>query len=135
MMGSLGIKMNITVKKDELLAKLLANRKQHAAIVVEARKGYIEKAGVALMKRMEQLANGKIVALRFSLSVPTDHTDVYDTVIGMLNMAVEDELTLSPTEYRQLVEDEWDWTSSFLSNTAAYSGLANKVAIDKGVDL
>lgn len=135
MMGHLGISMNITAKKAEILTQLEKNLESHAKMVVEAREGYIKRAQTELEKRIAQLREGKIVALTFHLKVPKDYSTVYKTTIGMLKAHTGDDITLSATEYRQLVEDEWDWTRDFAGSNAPYSAAARDYAITKGYDL
>lgn len=117
--------LKIEANKDELLAKLKANRQEHAAIVAEAREGYVKKAREALEKRLGQLSDGKIVSLSFRLDVPTDHTRVYDTAIRMLELHQNKTVLLTATQVRNLEMDEWDWTDSFLGTASAYSPMAN----------
>jgi len=121
-----------TIPKAALLSKLHENRINHRRIVEEARDGYLKRAQTALEARMKQLASGEIVALHFDLQLPQDYTKEYDTVIGMLEMGTDTEITLSASEYRTLVEDEWDWLHSFLASNAGYSMTAVKTAKAKG---
>lgn len=117
--------MKIEANKIELLDKLRANRKEHAAIVAEAREGYVKKARAALEKRLGQLSEGQIVSLSFRLDVPQDHTKVYDTAIRMLELHQDDTVRLTASQVRNLEMDEWDWTDSFLGTASAYSPMAN----------
>lgn len=135
MMGHLGITMTIKAKKADILAKLRTNLESHSKMVVEAREGYVKKASTELEKRMAQLKEGKIVALTFHLKVPKDYSTVYKTTIGMLEAHTGDDIELSATEYRQLVEDEWDWTRDFAGSNAPYSAAARDYAVTKGYDL
>jgi len=125
--------IEVTVDKATLMAKLKENRANHAKIVAESRVGYVEKAKLALAKRMDQLAEGRIVALHFDLRVPSDHTKEYDTVIGMLEMDTGTTITLDSGQYRTLVEDEWDWLGDFLVSNASYSQTGAGMARAKGL--
>lgn len=116
--------MNIRAKKEEILSRLRANRETHAVIVAEARKGYVEKARESLRERLDQLLNGKIVSLSFSLEPPQDHSDVYDTAIQMLELATDDVIEMDSTQVRTLVMDQWDWSRHFLASNAQYSATA-----------
>ena len=130
-----GIDMTVLCKKDEVLEKLRANQETHSTIVAEARKGYVAKAKEALEARLDKLSSGKIVALSFSLRVPRDHTDVYDTAIAMLKLHQEDTIELGASEFRRLMEDSWEWMDDFLATNASYSGTARSEALSKGLDL
>ncbi len=135
MMGHLGITMNIKAKKDDILVTLERNLESHSKMVVEAREGYVKRARAELEKRLGQIMEGKTVALTFHLKVPKDYSSVYKTTIGMLKAHTGTEIEMSATEYRQLVEDEWDWTRDFAGSNAAYSSSTRDYAISKGYDL
>ena len=127
--------MIVTVRVQDLIAKLNHNRDQHARIVIEARAGYLAKARKKLEERLEQLAAGKIVSLQFGLSLPADHTAEYDTALGMLNMATDTTIKLAASDYRQLVEDEWSWSESFVYSNVAYSATCASLAQSRGIDV
>lgn len=116
--------MSIRAKKDEILSKLRTNREKHSVIVAEARKGYVDKARASLRERLDQLESGKIVSLTFSLDPPQDHSSVYDTAIQMLELATDDVIELDSVQVRNLVMDQWDWSTRFLAVNAAYSETA-----------
>lgn len=103
---------------------LMRNKEQHAKIVAEARIGYLNKATEALTDRLEQIADGKIVALHFDLVPPADYTEEYDTAIQMLRLHQDPEIELSFTEVRMFIEDKWDWSDGFFATNAVYSDSA-----------
>jgi hypothetical protein len=131
-----GREMEITtlVNKEEALKTLRANRKRHRKIVEEARAGYVEKAKAKLSAKLDELASGKLVALRFDLQVPEDHTDDYDLAIRMVELHSEDTIEMSSTDVRTLMMDEWDWLRSFLFTNARYARSATDYAQTKGLD-
>ena len=133
MMNRLGIKITTTVQVAKLQGILQENRENHGAIVAEARKGYVDKAKKALNAKLDKLASGKIVGLTFHLQPPKDYTDAYDTVINMLEMTTDTSVTLGPDEFRCLVQDEWDWSDSFLLSNSGYSTSAMVAARGKGL--
>lgn len=116
--------MKIEANREELLAKLKANRDAHKKIVEEARAGYIEKAKKALDKKMKALEAGEFVHLSFSLEMPQDHTREYDTHIKMLEMHQGKTVSLTSSLVRCFVEDEWGWKSHFIGVAANYSQTA-----------
>lgn len=126
------ISMKTIVKRDQLLETLKINAAKHAKIVQEARDGYVKKAQEALVKRLEELRTGKIVSLHFSLQPPQDNSEVYRNCIKMLEWTTAAEVTLEADEFRQLVLDEWDWSSGFYGQNKLYSATANLVASEKG---
>jgi hypothetical protein len=120
--------MNIKAKKDEVLAKLRENLELHKKIVAEAKAGYIKAAQEALMARVGELKEGKVVGLGFDLRVPQDHSSVYNTAITMLQMHQEHEVEMTPDQVRHLILDEWEWKQDFIGSNALYSASAREMA-------
>jgi len=128
-----GVQMTTTVATNWLLEKLKANKETHKTCFDEARGGYIEAAERQLGLKLVLLAEGEMTSLSFNLYVPTDHTKEYETLIGMLEASVHEEVTLSFAEYNMYVEDEWDWTDSWLASNAGYSMSTRVLAQAKGL--
>jgi hypothetical protein len=144
------------VDKKEALKTLRENRERHHKIVEEARVGYVAKAKAKLAAKLDELSSGKLVALRFDLQVPEDHTDDYDLAIRMVELHTEDtiEMTstdvrtlmmdewlhtedtieMTSTDVRTLMMDEWDWLRSFLFTNARYANSAAEYARTRGLD-
>lgn len=121
--------MSITANKANILETLKKNRETHAAIVAEARAGYMVAAKKALKSRMRDLASGKLVSLTFHLSPPQDYTNVYDMAISMLELDTGTEIKLDSTQVQNLVHDKWDWTDHFLTSNSAYSSTAGALVV------
>jgi hypothetical protein len=116
--------MRIKASTNAVMAALVKNRSAHAAIVKEARQGYVSKAQMVLTQKLSELAAGKVVALSFSLRVPVDQTKVYDTAIEMMRLHTEETVELDAGQVRNLMLDEWDWTDQFYATNSMYSGMA-----------
>ena len=129
-----GIQMTTVVKKDELLRKLEKNLAEHSAIVKEAREGYLKRARRALDAKLEEIRSGKIVSLSFNLRPPLDYSSVYKTTIQMLKWNTAERVHLGADEFRQLVEDQWDWTRDFYSSSLAYSARASEKMAEMSPD-
>ena len=121
MMRMNNVKMLTKVPRLKLLETLKSNLAKHSSIVQEARDGYIKKAKLALESRLEQLRKGQLVTLQFTLSPPVDYSEVYKSAIAMLEWNENQFVELQADEFRQLVQDEWDWTDGFLASNSAYS--------------
>ncbi len=132
MMRHLGISMEVTCNTSEVLGALVKNRAQHAEMVKEAQAGYVEKAKVALQKRLGELIEGKCVSVAFALAQPIDHTSVYDTAIHMLQRHTSATVTLGADEFRHLVDDEWEWLDHFLEINSSYSSSTRAFGEGKG---
>lgn len=111
----------IVVDKAELLKVLRENRDKHHAIFVEALDGYRKRVVEELEARLTAAKSGRKFDAVIALAQPEDHTDDYDTVIGMLEMDKSDEVELDQQQYKQYVRDQWGWQGRFLGTNAAYS--------------
>lgn len=112
----------ITVKRQELIEKLRANRAAHRSIFEEATKVYRERAIKELDAMLDAARRGDQIARSLSLPLPEDHTDDYDRVIGMLEMEVADVVKITEEQFRCYVQDQWGWIGSFGRNTRSYTG-------------
>jgi hypothetical protein len=127
MMDVKGLKV-VTVKKDELLPKIKANKEQHVKEFKETydawlilRKEAVEK-GIkevrSQLKSEDELTQGYV---QFEIPVkPQSHQKDYDRVISMLEMSVDEELDLPVDEFARYALDEWDWSVGFKSTSAIY---------------
>ena len=120
MMQRHGIKFRTTCQTVFVLAKLRENRDKHARMVEAARAGYLKAAERELSKRLGLVREGKVVPLSFQLQVPQDFTTMYETAIAMLAAHQEAVVVLEADEFRNMVEDQWDWTQQFALVNAVY---------------
>lgn len=124
-MRLMNVQMKTTVKVSDLLARLIENREKHAKIVEEANAGYLVAASKKAMDAVEAFRAGKVDSLQnYVLRVPEDYTSAYDSCIEMLRWSQEETITLAADEFRQFVQDQWDWKDGFIAGNAAYSQTA-----------
>ena len=134
-MARLNVQMKTTVNRKKLLETLRENRTNHAVIVKEAHTGYLVAAQKAVEKCRAALAEGHIVSInKFALTVPVDYRSAYDTAIAMLEWSTDENITLAADEFRQFVQDQWDWKDGFISSNAAYSSTAMVIGLSTGDD-
>lgn len=133
MMRQLGIKMKIKVNREQLLTELKKNRAQHMTVFEEAKVGYRERALAALRARLDELMSGKLTSLQFNLAPPQCNVSAYDTVIQMLEWSKDASIEMDASEFRMLVQDEWDWADAWLLSNATYSPTARALTIEKGI--
>jgi len=112
-----------TVKKEELLARLRENRLEHRENFLRGLVGYKKLMLEEMERRVEELRQGRMVSRTIGFEEPCDYTKEYDRVIEMLEMSVDDEITITGTEFRQFVMDDWSWKEHFLANVTSYHGL------------
>lgn len=122
----------VTVSRDALLEKLRENRQRHAEIYADALDGYRDQVRDRLRGLLADFGdddsfralvdnNRLYLDEVLDLPVPEDHTDDYDLAIQMLEMSIDDDVTLTSIEFRKFVNDEWEWKHRWEANTAAYS--------------
>jgi len=120
---------DVTVKKDQLLEKLKANKAEHRKIFEEALEGYRKRVINLLTTHLEAAKAGKKVNLHdFDLYQPQDQTKDYDRAITMIEMSVDDNITLTENDFRAFVMDDWNWQHNFLISNSLYSGTAVRKA-------
>jgi len=121
--------LDITVncQKSKVLTRLRTNRERHAELVKEARAGYVATARKALSQKLDSLASGRVISVYVSLAVPLDYTSHYDTVIAMLEAHTGEHIELGATEFRNLMEDKWDWREQFIGTNKLYSSETAKL--------
>jgi len=124
-MARLNVQMKVNVSRTKILEMLKKNRANHAYIVEEAEKGYLAAALAAVARCDKDLKAGKVVNLSdYALRLPVDYRSAYDTVIAMLELSEDETIALAADEFRQFIQDEWDWKDGFVKQNAAYSSTA-----------
>jgi len=112
----------LTFNKAQILEKLESNKKKHASDF----KGAISEYWKALEEKLEKFLSlakakkGEKHDFFINLPVPKSYEDRYDTIIQMLEMSTDTEITLTEIEFRQFIMDEWDWKGDFAATVACY---------------
>lgn len=112
----------IRVKRDDLLDALRKNRDAHRDTFEQAATGYRKRAIEELDASLQDAKAGKKIRRSIGLVEPMDQTKDYDRVIRMLEMTVDDVVTIGATEFQQYVMDDWSWKEQFTASNAAYLG-------------
>lgn len=55
-----------------------------------------------------------------NLIAPEDHTVDYDRSIQMLEMSVESQIVISEEEFRNYVQDLWEWSRGWAASNVKY---------------
>lgn len=116
--------LTINANVEDVLAKLKQNRENHVKIVAEAREGYVAKARQVLEEKLVQLKEGKVTDFSVYLQPPVNYTSEYDTIITMLELSTDQTISLSASQVRRFVNDDWEWKNEFLGTNAMYSNSA-----------
>jgi hypothetical protein len=123
----------VTIKRTELLKRVQDNRIKHIAEYQAAVAGYktaaidaINKATQRLQRQVEELEEGETIhigSIAFNLAVPQDHQKDYDQAIAMLEMSVDDEITIRGDDFAHYAMDDWAWKTEFLNVSNHYKNL------------
>ena len=111
---------NVTVDRDDFLAKVTANRDGHREVFEEALEGYRRLLQRELQQRISDLKRGLRIDQYIGLPEPQDHTADYDRVITMAEMSIDDTIQLSEDEFAMYVMDQWRWKQDFAESTLCY---------------
>jgi len=111
---------SIVVSKEDLIATLRLNRDAHRDIFVAAQEAYRDKMIEEMDRALAEARMGGQIRRAFTLPVPEDHTDDFDTAISMLEWHQSKTVELEQYEFQQYVENEWGWQKSWAATTQAY---------------
>lgn len=110
----------IKVDKARLIETLKKNREEHKAIFDKAQVVYREQMIAELDRALDEAKNGGKIRRGFSLPVPENHIEDFDTAIQMLEWDQGKTVELTQREFQTYVENKWGWQQSFAGNTQAY---------------
>jgi hypothetical protein len=102
----------VKVKREDLLAKVRANREAHRELFLKAQANYRKFVIEELDRMLADAKAGRQIRRSIDLVQPRDHTSDYDRTIMMLEMSVDDTIVLDATEFDQYVRDVWAWTQN-----------------------
>jgi hypothetical protein len=95
-------------------------RDEHRSTFEKAQEVYRTKMIEELDRALADAKAGSQIKRAWALPEPEDHTEDYDQAIEMLEMEVEDTVTIDSDTFRQLVQNRWYWERSFATNTMSY---------------
>lgn len=112
----------VRIHKGKLLEILRKNRSEHRGIFIEAQKKFREVAIKALDAQLKAARVGKPFELArlTALVAPEDHTADYDRSIQMLEMSVDVEIVVDEREFRNYVQDTWEWSRDWAVSNMRY---------------
>ena len=111
----------VKVKREELLTKVRANRDAHRTLFLKAQEGYRKLVIKELDRMLKDAKDGLPIQRSVTLTEPSNHVKDYDRVITMLEMSVDDTVTLDAHDFDRYVMDNWDWSRFALATNTAYA--------------
>lgn len=112
---------SVNIKRTELLETLKSNRESHRAIFLEAQESYRVMAIAELDEFIAEAKAGRRIRRTLTLIEPIDQTKEYDRAIRMLEMAVDEVVQISDSDFQCYVMDEWRWKQQFEASNMGYS--------------
>jgi hypothetical protein len=120
------LQMKTKMKKADLLEKIRASLIEHQDQYERALKGWTEQMQEAAQTVIERVQDGKLTTFpkkfRTLMMIPELHLDDYEIAIKMLEASVEDEITLEPGDFDQLVLGNWSWKEQWTATNSRYMG-------------
>jgi hypothetical protein len=111
----------VTVKKEELLEKLKANREAHKELFSKAQKVYRQDMIEELDRMLAEAKAGKQIRRAITMPEPQDHTADYNRVIAMVEMSVSPFVELYADDFDKYVMDNWSWSAHALATNTMYA--------------
>ena len=109
------------VDKARLITILKENLDKHTKIFLEAQESYREAVIHELDSMLKDARAGKKIRKSLTLIEPVNQTKDYDTALKMLEMSLDDTVTLHTQEFQQYVLDDWSWKQQFTTANIGYS--------------
>lgn len=112
---------DVKVNKEETLKVVIENMEKHVSDFTKSLINYKKYAEDAYKEALEILKTDGEVIRNFELDKPVSHLGDYNRVIKMLEMSVEQEISLTSHEFEQYIMDKWNWKDSFRLSNAKYA--------------
>ena len=109
----------VTVDKQRLLEILKANKETYLAELVEARKEYTQSTRELLEQALASLTAFKDVTIM--QTAPIDQSYEYDRAISMLELSVDDTVTLDQREFDNYVHNKWQFVQHLSALRTTYA--------------
>lgn len=116
-----GSTLNFKYKTKDLISKLEENRKKHKDTYEVATIQYKKELEDELAAMLKKAKAGISISHLVNLEKPEEYLKEYDTALDILKMTSQKEVDIDQRTFAQLVRDEWDWKTSFLSKTVGYA--------------
>jgi len=106
----------ISINKEQLVQILKENKEKHVASYLEAIENYKDAVKVYFPKFCQDALDNPEKLPRYDPPlIPLSYEKDYNNAIEMLSYEVNDSVTLSAKEFRQLVKNQWSWSQDFES--------------------
>lgn len=112
---------SVKVAVSDLLKHLKKNREAHIKSYNEAMEGYREALVKELKVMTKKATAGEDIELYVRVVRPESYEDSYTEAIEMLEWTVEKEVEIDRHQFKQYVQDEWQWKQGFARTMSVYA--------------
>jgi hypothetical protein len=116
--------LSVTIKKEEVLAKLRSNLVQHQKDYKAARKGFrleVLEHIKDLQKDIKDDPDGFEVSEELAdIRPPKSQEEEYKRAIQMLEMCVEKTVELDANQFESFIQNKWTWTNDWALSNSCY---------------
>lgn len=111
---------SVTVQRKDLITAIKSNRKEHISEYNQAYSDYKAKVKYELERALKEANEGKFDNVAVLIQSPVSHENDYNDIIEMLEMSVDDNITLDRDSFKAYIKNEWNWTRQFKVLNASY---------------
>ena len=118
---------SVKIDREKLLEIVIANRELHVKQYDEAVEDYKAAALKLATSNLKLAKTGemeKIAQIRPIPTPPVSYESNYSRAIRMLELSVEDVISVEQDTFNQLVLDEWSWKRSFIAAGSLYKSMS-----------
>ena len=111
------INVEVTVKRTELIERLVKNREKHQNEFQQAIALWQQDLAVAIKEidvKKQTYYPKELQELQENC--PHSYLETYNDIIEMFKMAVKDEILLDSEAFRNFCRDDWEWKSAVSDN-------------------
>ena len=120
------MEINAKVSVAKLLKRIRVNCKKHEREHIKAMKGWNRKMAQEAAKIVKRAKSGKLTDRPWTrlatFHKPESHIADYKRTISILQMTVDEEITVSSFEFDQMFNDNWEWKPQWAALNTSYSG-------------
>jgi len=110
----------ITVKKDDLIEQIVANKVKHIELYEKAVIAYKEEALEQLDNLTGEVQNGAL-DIKLDLVTPINNEENYNAIIEMFVWEVKDEVELTQSEFKEYVQDKTQFAEQAMFSNTLYA--------------
>jgi hypothetical protein len=110
----------IKVAVSDLLKHLKKNRDAHVKEYAEAMVGYREALVKELKAMTKKAIAGEDIELYVRVVQPENYEQHYTEAIEILEWTVDKEVEIDRHQFKQYVQDEWQWKQQFARTAGLY---------------